>query len=186
MQTWGCDQNMLFYGDYEDENVIKVSDKTDYSSGEDKQINIINQFPDEHLIYDWYIFVDDDSFINTSLLPTFLSRLDPQKVHGQTGNTYHPDKTLFYCYGGAGIFMNHDMLSNMRGVLEHNDVVWGDVSLGMNMRRLGVSICDHGDVCHNGTPASFKVKRDQVKNHVSFHYIKTLDQQQQLLQACSI
>lgn len=186
MQTWGHDQNVLFYGDYDDANVIKVSDKTDYSSGEDKQINIINEFPLDRLVYDWYIFCDDDSFINTSMLPSFLSKLDPWVVHGMTGNGYDPDKTLFYCYGGAGIFMSRNMLHSMRGTLTHNDVIWGDVSLGMNMRRLGISTCNHEDICHTQPPSTYKLKRDQVKDHVSFHYIKELDHHQQLLQACSV
>ena len=41
-KTWGNAKNILFYSDHEDIecNVYKVSDNTEYSSGQEKQIKV--------------------------------------------------------------------------------------------------------------------------------------------------
>lgn len=174
MQTWGIDVDVLFYSDHEmSPNIIKVSELTDYSSGEDKQINIINNFPENKLNYDWYVFVDNDSFINTDKVSSEIYNFDENFVHGQVSNTYHQDPSLFYCLGGAGIFVSNKILNLMKGRLNHNNVVWGDVSLGMNMKKLNIKLKDN-NLCHSQLPGHYNIQNDEIKNNLTFHYVKDL------------
>ena len=42
-ETWGSNVDTLFYSDYEelDKNIIKVSNRNDYHSNEEKHINVL-------------------------------------------------------------------------------------------------------------------------------------------------
>jgi hypothetical protein len=184
MSTWGKDVEVIFYSDESSkENIIKVSDKSDYSSGEEKQINIINNFPKEKLNYDWYVFVDNDTFVNTKKVSEIIDNFDPNHIHGQVANTYHSDPNLFYCLGGAGIFISNTIMTQIIGKLVHNNVIWGDVSLGLNLRKLGIKL-QNNLLCHSQRPEHYGIQESEVKNHITFHYITDLYKLKEYLNIC--
>ena len=82
-ETWGKNVDFFFYSDHEDfdKKIIKVSDRTDYQSNEEKHINIIQYVADNIKGYDWYFFCDDDTFVNTKKLESFVIDLDKSCVH---------------------------------------------------------------------------------------------------------
>jgi hypothetical protein len=180
MQTWGKDVDVIFYSDFESEsNVIKVTDKNDYNSGEDKQINIINEFPSDKLNYDWYFFVDNDSFVNTNKLFDFIHHANENKVYGEVMNTWAVDLSLYYCLGGAGILMSRKILLELIGKLKYNNVGWGDVSLGINLRKLSISV-ENSNLFHSQLPEFYKIDEKEIKNFITFHYVKTFDHMNRL------
>ena len=58
-ETWGKDIDILFYSDYEDvdKKIIKVSDRTDYGSNEEKHVNVIHYLSENNNDYEWFFFL---------------------------------------------------------------------------------------------------------------------------------
>lgn len=172
METWGKNVDILFYSDHEElPNIIKVSNNSDYNSGEEKQINIINNFPYDKMNYDWFVFVDNDSFVNTKKVLTEIESFDKNYVHGDVCNCWSNDFSLPYCLGGAGIFVSREILLKLKGNLTHNPVMWGDVSLGINLRNLNIPVISNS-LCHSQPPSLYNIPENEIKNHLTFHYIK--------------
>ena len=53
INSWGKDQNLLFYSDTEDpdKNIVKVTDRTDYHSNEEKNVNVFKRIFSDDI--DW-------------------------------------------------------------------------------------------------------------------------------------
>ena len=160
-------------------NIIKVSNNSTYYSGEEKQINIINNFPKNKLNYDWYVFVDNDSFVNTKKIYEIIENFIPDHVYGSTCNCWPGDKNLHYCLGGAGIFISNLVLKRIIGKLTHNPVPWGDLSLGINLKRLNINMIND-DRLHSQPPSFYKINDEDIKNNATFHYIYTFDEMEKL------
>jgi len=185
METWGKNVDVLFYSDHEElPNIIKVSNNSDYSSGEDKQINIINNFPDDKMNYDWFVFVDNDSFVNTKKILSEIEGFDKNVVHGQVCNCWSNDVNLFYCLGGAGIFVSKEILIKLKGNLTHNPVIWGDVSLGINLRNLNIQVINN-TLCHSQPASYYNILENEIKNNLTFHYIKEKNVMEHLMFLCN-
>jgi hypothetical protein len=186
LNTWGRDVDFLFYSDHEDlkKNIIKVSDNNTYSSGQEKQINIINNLPEDKLNYDWYVFVDNDSFINTFKIKDFIKTLNTNNVYGELCNCWPVNKNLYYALGGAGIFISNENLKKIKGHLTHNPVIWGDVSLGINLDRLGIKMVN-SELLHSQLPKHYEIKDNEVKNHISFHYVLDYESMNNLYNLCN-
>ena len=117
-ETWGKDVDCIFYSDHEDKekNIIKVSDRTDYHSNEDKHVNVIKYLGENINNYEWFFFCDDDTFVNTKKLEELSDNFDKNKVHGQMLKTDNsngiplPSPILEYCSGGAGYLIHNKIL----------------------------------------------------------------------------
>jgi len=187
LSTWGKDKDIVFYGDYELPNnptLLKVSSRSDYASGEEKQINAIPKLTITHNQYDWYYFCDNDTFVNTKLLEKFYLSCDQDKVYGELGNEWPQDRSLFYFMGGAGFLMSNKTLNFLSDKIFHNPVMWGDVSIGINFRHFNIETVDRKDIFHSQSPQFYNIPYSDIKNHISFHYIKDANTMQALLEHC--
>lgn len=175
VNTWAKNEDFIFYSDAEDldKKIIKVSDRNDYASGQEKQINVINNLDEKYLNYDWYVFCDNDTFINTKRMNEIISELDTNCVYGHVKSAWPEDRDLHYPLGGPGILISNKVLNYIKGKLIYTEVIWSDVTLGLNLRRLGINMVDHD--WFNGQPPRYELGSDFIKNHISFHYIKTFD-----------
>lgn len=85
-ETWGKNFNELyFYSDHEDSNkqVFQViNERTDYYSCALKTKERIQQITN-NVVFDWYIFIDDDTFVNLKTLEKFLSNLSEDYAYGR-------------------------------------------------------------------------------------------------------
>lgn len=174
-KTWCKNINYILYSDHEDvsENIVKVSNRTDYHSNEEKQINMINKITDE---YDWYFFCDDDTFVNTRLVDKILNQLDKQYVYSRIINEdNNPDNPVFknpivpkgLCYmeGGTGYFISQQTIQKIKPFKNYN-VGYADVSIGLNLYYNDVEIKDMSVYDEN-----FKI---------SYHFMKTFDQMNEM------
>lgn len=187
LSTWGKDKDVIFYGDYELSNnpmLLKVSSRSDYASGEEKQINVISKLAKTHNDYDWYYFCDNDTFVNTKLLEQFYLNCNENKVYGELANTWPEDESLFYFMGGAGFLMSKKILTFLSDKIFHNPVPWGDVSIGINFRHFEIERSDEKELFHSQPPEFYSIPYQEVKNHISFHYIKTFEDMQTLWNYC--
>lgn len=183
MNTWGRDKDVLFYADYDDDdkNVIKMSENTSYSSNEEKHINVI-KFLNENNKYDyeWFFFCDDDTFVNTKKLEDSLDTFDPNFVNGSVINSWASDFSLSYCSGGAGMLINFNLLKKINLNIKNYNTSFADVSIGLSIREGNIK-CANSSLFNSQPPEFYNIQINDIKNYISFHYIKTEDKMKNIL-----
>ena len=182
VKTWGNGVDYLFYGDYESagNNIIKVSNRTDYSSGEEKHVNIFPVVREKINYYDWFFFCDDDTFVNTKNLSEYVKTADKNLVHGEVlRQTWPGDLTLTYCSGGAGYLIHSSLIPLICDSISIRNTGYGDVSLGICLRDLGIKSFDYWGF-KSQPPPFFNIDMNETNKYISFHYIKTLKNMEEL------
>ncbi len=183
--TWGVNRDLLFYGDYEDntKEIIKVSNNTSYNSNEEKHINVLKFLnKNTKYEYDWFFFCDDDTFVNVNKLEELLPTFDVNCVHGSVlVNSWGSDSTFIYCSGGAGYLINHKLLEKINLGLKNHNTGYSDVSLGLSLREMGINNIN-STLFNSQPPSNYDYSLDDIKDYVSFHYIKTEDDMKKMLE----
>jgi len=183
MNTWGKGKDVLFYADYndDDKNIIKVSNNTSYSSNEEKYINIIKFLNgNDKYNYEWFFFCDDDTFVNTKKLEDSLDTFDSNFVNGSILNSWAIDFSLNYCSGGAGYLINFYLLEKINLNIKNYNTGWSDVSLGLSLRESNIK-CFNSPLFNSQPPEFYNIEISDIKNYISFHYIKTEDKMKIML-----
>lgn len=173
-ETWAKDCDYIFYSDYEDlnKNIYKVSNKTHYNSNEEKHVNIIKKLKSEYENYEWYFFCDDDTFVNVDNLNKILDGLDTNLVYGSVLNHYPQDSSLYYLSGGAGYLISKQILSILSPKIQLENTGYSDVTLGIWLRKLNIPI-KNIDYFRSQPPKFYDINCNDLKNFITFHYIKT-------------
>lgn len=181
VSTWGQNIDYLFYSDKEDLNTIKVTDRSDYRSAEIKQVNIINNLPEHFMEYDWYLFCDNDTFVNTKLLFEKIETFDVNKVHGEVIQSWPSDFSLSYLSGGAGFLMSKKILEKIKGDITIYNSGFSDVTIGLYFRDKGIEI-ENNTLFRSQLPEFFGIT--EVEKHVTFHYVTSFFRMNELFQRC--
>lgn len=180
--TWGSKVDCLFYADYEDlaNGVIKVSDRSDYASNEEKHVQAIKYVANNYN-HDWVFFCDDDTFVNTDKLSKLANNWSPENVHGSliTGCWPH-DRSLPYCSGGAGYLIHKNLLKIVAPNIAVKHTDYSDVTLGLCLRDLKI-ICQDHSLFKSQPPAFYGITPDKWSEYISFHYIKTKEEMESLM-----
>jgi len=185
VDTWLIGKDFIFYSDHEDleKNVIKVSNDDTYKSNEEKFVNVVRNLPESYLNYEWYFFVDNDTFVNTKKLESILDELDPENFYGQKIASWGKDKSLEYLSGGAGKLVSNQNLKQMSNLIEHKHTTYADVCMGLYMRENNKNSV-HIDYFRSQPPGFYNINITDVKNYISFHYIKDKEEMVQLYKSC--
>ena len=185
VNTWLQNQDYVFYSDHEDldNNIIKVTDNDSYHSNEPKFVSVVNNLPEKYLNYEWYFFVDNDTFVNTKKLESMLDTFDTNVLHGQKIYSWSKDKTMPYLSGGAGMLVHHTKYQHMRENFRNYNTGYSDVSLGYYMREYGIECVDDG-IFWSQPPEFWKINMSEINHHVSFHYIKEYNQMVEMYNLC--
>lgn len=186
LKSWGKNANILFYADYSDfhERVMQVTKNPNYEAGPEKILNCIKLLPLEHLNNDWYIFCDDDTFLNLNLLEKVLPSFDKNFVYCDIIKCWDQDPTLEYPSGGAGFAVPNSIFKKLRSQSELYDTKWSDVCLGLNFKKLNINMKQEGRF-HAHPPYKHNLKLYEVPNHISFHYIEG-ENQKRLHDICQL
>lgn len=181
-ETWGNNVDTLFYSDYEelDKNIIKVSDRTDYHSNEEKHINVLKYVNENIKNYEWFFFCDDDTFVNTKKLESVLDTFNKKSVNGSAIKCWSSDYNLEYCSGGAGYLIHYELLDTITKKIKVLNTGYSDVTLGLHLRDLNISVLD-SIFFRTQPPSAFNYNDEDLKNFITFHYIKTKDEMQLLM-----
>ena len=158
MDSWGGDQDIFFYSEYDDPSfkVIKVCDENDVVK---KQISVFNKIKNNFYgQYEWFFFGDDDTFVNTNLLIKNLDRYDRNYLHGVDMGGNWGDLT--YPSGGAGFLINNKIIHNFFE-LDVPNVPHSDVAIGFLMRQKNIQLVSNGRFCYN-TPEHHKIQKKDV------------------------
>jgi hypothetical protein len=186
--TWANNIPTIFYSDHEDvsQNIVKVSDRNDYWSAEEKQINVVNKIRDGLLNvlneYKWICFCDDDTFINTRVVFEELLYFNEMCVYGSIveydANPSNPiyknvkiPMRLKYPSGGAGYFVSTSLLK-VSGKFKNYDTLYSDVSMGMNFHHKKIQSVNHPLFCST-SPALHFHNDDVIITKLTYHNIKT-------------
>lgn len=186
LETWGRDVDRIFYSDHEDSenNVIRVCDRSDYISCQIKAIKILHLLNAKMNNYDWYFFCDNDTFVNTNKLYEYAQDADINSIHGQIINCWPSDPTLSYPSGGAGYLMSNSVLKFLSDA-SYNDTIYGDVSIGLNIRRKNIPMVDPS-LFHSQKKEYYGINEDQVKDNITFHYINSLNEMKRLYELSGV
>lgn len=199
IETWGNDIDTVFYSDHEDniKNIIKVSNRKDYVGAEEKQINVLNNIKyytnDEDIplvnLYDWFFFVDDDTFVNTTILKKYVKNLSKENVYGQMF-CYEKDydnpaysngivpKSAKFPSGGAGFLVSSTVLKGIETFINYMTGN-GDVSAGLNFHFNNVNQV-HLNLMNSQTPEVLNHDVKKIKEQISYHFIRTEEQMKKL------
>ena len=203
-ETWAQDLDVVFYSDHNDpdNNVIKVSNRSDYYSAPIKQVNILNYIKeltdgeDNPLlnVYDWFFFVDDDTFVNQKILEEYIQDLDEDKVHGSIitseNDSVNPvyvnkiiDLDVAYPQGGAGFLVSSKVMKKIDTFQEYN-VFHSDVIAGLNFHHNNVEYVDVS-ILNRETPETYDHSEEEIVSMITYHNIKTFDQMKTLYDLCN-
>lgn len=189
LNTWGKNLNILFYSDHEDKEkkIIKVSDRTDYHSNEEKHINVLNYILANKLSFEWFFFCDDDTFVNPQNLSLFMDNADKNKIYGSViSYKKSPDNPIFnvinkeICYfsGGAGYLVHKDILFSFEKYINYH-VGYSDVSFGLNINnKCKLEHCEKFNFHNPNYHQHDNLKRKEM---ITYHYVKTLPEIMEIL-----
>jgi hypothetical protein len=125
-ETWGKSFNELFfYSDHEDLNkqVFQVTnERADYYSCALKTKERIQQII-KNVVYDWYVFVDDDTFVNLKTLEKFLSNLSKDNAYGRLIGQESENP---YFAGGSGFIIPKEQILKIKFIKDE----WLQLSAG--------------------------------------------------------
>lgn len=185
IETWGKNVDLLFISDHQDldKKIIKVTDNSSYNSGQEKQIKGFNHLMESKLDYDFYFFCDNDCFVNTKLMNEFIGECDTNSVWGQLCTCWPTDRTLNYTLGGAGILVSKEIFLKIENKLQEYNVMWGDVSLGLNLRKRNIPM-SHSDLFLSQPPSHYGIEDNNIKNYITFHYIKKREEMEKMNNLC--
>jgi hypothetical protein len=191
LETWGSlipKEDFLIFTDREvddDPRFLKMSDRSDYKSHVEKTLGGITYVWKHKLEnYDWFYFCDDDTFVLSDNLRSYLSSKSSEEnvVLGHLNEgCYKNDPTLNYPSGGSGYAMTK---TSIEGVVPHlvNPIMsspqwWCDVTFGYALRFAGIPVIDDHVFYSNTPQTALKEPGKELqkisdwKKKCSFHYI---------------
>lgn len=180
-KTWLSDvDNYIFASDKDEAKNLKLSERTDYQSAEQKQINSIFYLYGLKQEYKYYLFVDDDTFVNIDNLLLFLNsnnlKTGGRMLSAETdaGNgIFRHFPTLQYYSGGAGFFLDRELLEKIfHGMSYYQETPWGDVSLGLIMQKIGIKVNHLPEFFHSYSPQTLNHNDEKIKKSITYHYVE--------------
>ena len=150
----------IFTSDHEDvhRNIIKTTEKKDYLSAEEKQINITNMLITlrsncgKYLLdtYNWFFFCDCDTFVDLLTFEKSMPSLDERFVYGlivnktiSIGNPIFTDphfpNNFEYLSGGGG-FLVHSNIIRKLVPFKNYQTGSADVSMSLNFHHNQIQI----------------------------------------------
>ena len=175
--TWLKDvENYVIISDYNDEsrNTVKITEDETYESNVEKNFKSFTHFYEKYNDFDWFMNLDDDTFLNYKNLKSTLESypLDEIFMLGRINYGSLPDDmSLNYCSGGAGYIFNKKTLGVLKDIdMSYNKSRFADANVGMFCRDKGIQIIDN-ELFHQREPEYYGFNDEVIKKSVTFHYI---------------
>lgn len=176
-KTWLKDvENYVIISDYTDEsiNTFKITEDTTYESNVEKNFKSFDFFYNNYSDFDWYMNLDDDTFLNYKKLKECLQSYSTEEIFmlGRINYGSLPDDTsLNYCSGGAGYVFNRKTLEMLKTITnDYNKSRFADANVGMFCRDHNIKLIDN-DLFHQREPEFYGFPDEVIKNNVTFHYV---------------
>ena len=187
--TWLKDfENYLIISDYDDKenHTVKVTDNKTYESAPEKNLKSFVYLFENYKDFDWFINVDDDSFVNYKNLIGLVKTLPVDEIVkiGRL-NKNSAGFGINYHSGGAGTLFNFKALEVLKNAYpsgkygyfreENGDynakqTPYADVNVGIfcsdnNIEQVNCSLFNPRE------PKYWNYTNEEIKKQITFHYI---------------
>ncbi|NBP02778.1 MAG: hypothetical protein EBU90_22195 [Proteobacteria bacterium] len=196
-ETWGKDVDTVFLSDVsEGKSIVGYSDvKADYATVFLKYLAFLKRYND--LTADWYIFCDDDTFLNIPNIKNLLKKYDSSEnlvigskcTLNSDGTDAHGDQTGFLMHtimgeeaklpvqhpsGGAGFIITKNTFLKLKEYLKGNKNIGysykSDVTFGFWLNQINAKFIDIRLFTGN-TPRVYRHTEEDIKNNLTYHYV---------------
>jgi hypothetical protein len=177
LDTWYKDlEDVIIVTDEESNDLpmIKFGDDDSYETNVPKNFFALNIFGEKYNDFDWYMVLDDDTFLNYENLKKYLETQDKESIfmlgHSNSG-CFPQDPTLDYSSGGAGYVFNNNTMKLLSKIESRYSLSrFADVNVGFYCRDNNIKIIDN-ILFNPSTPEACNVSEDNIKDAISFHYV---------------
>lgn len=194
--TWGKDANVIFLADTPiNDTIIGYHTPQNYDGIQNKYISFFTRY--DFTKYDYYFFVDDDTFVNLknydifnlptkeyfSLQVTGLLDQNLNDLHGNyTGYPIHKIRgqgtylPLYHPSGGAGFVLNKNSVIRIQDYLNRTHPMdipisgHSDVTIAFWMRNCEIEIVNC-DKLNYDSPWSLGHDENKMKEALTYHYV---------------
>ena len=135
--TWLQDtENYVIISDYNDTslNTVKITEDSTYESNVIKNFKSFKYFYENYSDFDWFLNLDDDTFLNYKNLKSLINTLSVEDIFmlGRINYGSLPeDLSLNYCSGGAGYLFNQKTLEILKDIdMTYNKSRFADANVG--------------------------------------------------------
>lgn len=175
--TWLKDvENYIVLSDYDniEEKTYKITEDSSYESNVEKNFKSFSFFYERFSDFDWFLNLDDDTFLNYKNLTKLIETLPIDEVFllGKINpGTLPSDRTLNYCSGGAGYLFNRKTLEILKDIdSTYNKSVFADANIGFYCREKEIPLVNN-ELFHPTKPSYYNYDDEKIKDAISFHYI---------------
>ncbi len=139
-------------------------------------IKYIKFFKNMLIDYDWYCFIDDDTFLNIKNLHNLLQKYNSEEslYIGSSCRGYNPP---FYMSGGAGFVLSKSLYLKLLNFIRNTEdnillqSIYGDLSVGLWIKNIeNVIFCNN----NNFHPVKHS-NENELQDFISFHYLKSFE-----------
>jgi hypothetical protein len=157
-----------------DSKTYQITENSSYESNVEKNFKSFKFFYDNYSDFDWFINLDDDTFLNYNNLKEYIQSLSEDEIF-MTGfinyGTLPSDTSLNYCSGGAGYVFNKKTLEILKDINNlYNLSMFADANIGMYCRDKNIKLIS-SDLFHPRDPEFHNCSIDTTKKSISFHYV---------------
>lgn len=208
-ETWGSNSNVVYLSDNTHMGgVVGYSTPQTYAGIQDKYRCFFRNYSFDE--YDYYFFVDDDTFVNLDFYDSYLlpqmenfcfCRYGYLGVHGEdlsgkwTGYNFNTisgidtHMPLYYPGGGAGFILDKSGINKIKdrlNALYESDIPrsgHSDVTVGFWIRMCGLELIN-SELLNYTNPEDFSHNEDKIKSNITYHYV-TMDRMIELNKICN-
>ena len=193
LKSWIKDRDVYIFTDKnneKDNRFVKITDRDDYKSNTIKNIFGLKYMFEKCKNYDFYIFMDNDTYMNFYNLELFLSDKNNNDMvsYGLVINNWDLDRTLYYLSGGSGFILTNKTMSELYNKLEKNENdfkenyhYYADVTMGVHMKNSEIKLIN-SDLFHGQPPEFYNLSEVDIKKSISFHYLNTIDKMKKIIE----
>jgi hypothetical protein len=161
--------------------------KDDYKSCPDKYIAFLKNL---NLNYDWYVFIDDDTFVYPNRLENFLDNFNKTN-HLYIGYLLTHLRELNYMSGGAGFVISHPTYLLIKNFINNSCInyiqhkyyeqIYGDVSFGIWIKLINEMLLTEKKepiqlVGNLNFQPNIHNNVEQLNECITFHYVNSKEQ----------
>lgn len=196
--TWGKHIDYIVLGDpsQRGDNFLSYPEvvENDYNS---VWIKYLAFFKRHDFTKDWYLFCDDDTFVDVNKIKNLLSKYDPRKnicifskcVLNKDGTDMYGNQTGFlmntikgeeaflpviHPAGGAGFILSKKTVELIKGYLKNNSKIGycykADVAFAFWINKVYPEYI-HNDMLFGNNPKHYNHTKEDIKNSITYHYV---------------
>ncbi len=183
-ETWLQNAYYNFLSDYQgnssdlDFNLL-MSNNDDYLGCAEKVSNGLKFASKQN--YSWFFICDDDAFVNTKNLSSFIKTCDPSCSYGlildKKNSPTNPiwgqyPKLKHYFSGGAGILLSQKTIIEMNKINldRFYGVGWSDLAIGLILQEIDAKMVSDSRF-NSLAPHNYNHDLDTILSNITYHYI---------------